>query len=121
MGKHCIFILHGSRSHEVLSATNRLNEQLLKKLKTSFSICYLTHNTPSLSEALEKAFSNGASEIICFPLFVLPGQHIREDIPNIIDDFKRNHTDLEIKLLPSLVETQYFTDFLVKSIEADDE
>ena len=121
MSKYCIFILHGSRSHEVLSATNRLKEQLLNKLKTSFSICYLAYNTPSLSEALENAYLNGASEIICIPLFILPGQHICKDIPNIIESFQKEHTNLEIKLFPSLVESQYFADFLVKSIESNNE
>ena len=121
MGKYCIFILHGSRGFEVKSATNSLNEQLLKKLKSPFSICYLKGNTPSLSEALESAVSNEATEIICFPLFILPGQHLREDIPRIIDDFKEQHNNIKIKLLPSLVENTYFADFIVKNLEANNE
>ena len=90
MGKHCVFVLHGSRSFEVQSAVDSLNKQIQQKLAIPSIFCYLTNNNPNLLEALETAVSNGASEIICFPLFILPGQHIREDIPKIIDDFKIN-------------------------------
>lgn len=117
MEKYCVFIFHGSKSFEVQSATDRLQEQLRKKLKTSFSFCYLTNNTPNLYEALEEAVSNGFQDIICFPLFVLPGQHICKDIPSLIDDFKKKHKKSVITLLPSLVENINFADFLANVIE----
>ncbi len=117
MGKHCVFILHGSRNFEVQSAVDSLNKQIQQKLAIPSIFCYLTNNNPNLSEALETALSNGASEIICFPLFILPGQHIREDIPKIIDDFKIKHKNCKISLLPSLVENTYFADFLVNALE----
>lgn len=121
MGKHCVFIFHGSKSIEAQSATDNLTEQLHKKLKTSFSICYLTNNNPNLYEALESAVLKGATEILCFPLFVLPGQHICKDIPSIIDDFKKTHKKSVISLLPSLVENIYFADFLVNVIETSND
>ena len=121
MDKHCVFVLHGSRSFEVRSATDRLKEQLLKKLNISFSICYLTYNTPNLFEALEEAFANGFHDIICFPLFILPGQHIREDIPDIIDDFKKKHQQCKITILPSIVENNIFVDFIAKTINKIDD
>ncbi len=121
MEKYCIFILHGSKSFEIKSSIDKLKEQLQNKIDCSFSFCYLCYNTPSLPEALENAFLKGAHNIICYPLFILPGQHIREDIPNIIKDFQKTHNECKIKLLPSLVENQYFANFLAKSLETNNE
>ena len=121
MDNYCIFILHGSRSPEARLATNQFKKQLLENLESPFTVCYLKGDSPSLSEALENAVLNGASNIVCFPLFVMPGQHICEDIPTIIDDFKKKHYNCKIKLLPSLVENQYFVEFLVRNLETNNE
>ena len=114
MKKHCIFILHGSSSVESKKICDILEQQLSKKLKIPFCISYLKESSPSFSEALDLAYLNGARSIICLPLFLLPGSHILKDIPAIIGDFTKGHSDCNIELLPCLAENEYFIDFILK-------
>ena len=116
MGKHFVFIFHGSKSLEVQSAIDKFNAQLIKRLKCPFSLCFLKGAVPNLNEALEKAVLNGATDIVCFPLFILPGQHICEDIPSIIKDFKSRYPDCNIEQKPSLIENNLFINFIIEAI-----
>ena len=114
MKKHCIFILHGSSSVESKRISESLERQFLQKLNLSFQISYLKENSPLFSEALNIAYSKGARNIICLPLFLLPGSHIIKDIPFIIDTFSKEHSDCNIELLPCLAENEFFVDFILK-------
>ncbi len=114
MKNHCIFVLHGSASAEAKKICDILEKQFSQKLEIPFYISYLKESSPSFSEALDLAYSNGARSIICLPLFLLPGSHIIKDIPSIIDNFTKVHSDCNIKLLPCLAENEQFINFIIK-------
>lgn len=110
-----ILIFHGSSSKESIESVQKFR-QSLSHLLNNFCICFLKTNSPSLEESLEKAYNNGYKQIKCFPLFVLPGNHLIKDIPDIINDFVDKHEDCSIDLLPCLIDNNLFNEFVINSL-----
>ena len=55
-------------------------------------ICaYLEINSPSISQAIERAIRRGAREVRVVPYFVLSGRHVSEHIPAIIRQARKRH------------------------------
>lgn len=115
--QHSILIFHGSSSLESQKTTNKFIESIKNQSKLSFSVCYLKESSPTLSDALTNALNEGKTEITCFPLFLLPGSHVLKDIPKIVEDFKHEHPECNIKLLPCLAEKASFVDYTIKVLE----
>jgi sirohydrochlorin ferrochelatase len=42
--------------------------------------------TPTLRDALEACFAQGAREIVIVPYFLSPGRHVSEDIPRMANE-----------------------------------
>ena len=115
--QHSILIFHGSSSLESQKTINKFIESIKSQSKLSFSVCYLKESSPTLSDALTNALNEGKTEITCFPLFLLPGSHVLKDIPKIVEDFKHEHPECNIKLLPCLAEKASFVDYIIKVLE----
>lgn len=115
--QHCIFIFHGSASKPAKEAALKLASNLKCELHCSFSICYLKEGAPSLSSALNSAYSDGFREIKCMPLLLLPGSHTLKEVPEIISEFKNQHPDCEITQLPCLAESSHFVEFVIKTLD----
>jgi sirohydrochlorin ferrochelatase len=42
--------------------------------------------SPSIRDGIESLINEGVDEIICHPYFLSPGRHVREDIPNLVNE-----------------------------------
>lgn len=113
---YCVFVFHGSKSIESDNTIKTFSENLKNKLDLGFTICYLKEKSPTLFEALEQAFTKGYKRIKCFPLFVLPGSHITKDIPEIIQMFKKQHSECSIEQMPCLAENKSFVNFIIEAV-----
>lgn len=60
------------------------------------SIAYLQFGSPSLEEALEEAVKRGFTKIFVHPFFLSAGNHVKEDIPEILNRFQQDNPNLEI-------------------------
>lgn len=116
--QHCIFIFHGSASRPAKEAALKLANDLKSNLHCSFSICYLKEGIPTLSAALNNAYSEGFKEINCLPLLLLPGSHTIKEVPELISEFKIQHPDCQVTQLPCLAESSHFVEFLIKTLES---
>ncbi|MFZ5949903.1 MAG: sirohydrochlorin chelatase [Candidatus Rifleibacteriota bacterium] len=105
-----LLLFHGSaRTGALQSAsafTNNLAEQTGKMVKA----CFLRGQSPDLEDAINQSISDGYRKIRIIQLFLLPGAHVNEDIPGIIEKFE--HLSLDLKILPCLVELEEFAEML---------
>mmetsp|Transcript_14491 Transcript_14491/g.35044 ORF Transcript_14491/g.35044 Transcript_14491/m.35044 type:complete len:313 (+) Transcript_14491:89-1027(+) len=53
--------------------------------------------SPSIAEGLKKLLDQGVDEIICHPYFLSPGRHVTEDIPELLEQAKK---ELKIDNIP---------------------
>ena len=98
-----ILLAHGSRSllmeQEVVDLARALNDEAAKRRVTH---AFLDVLRPTLPEAVDRAAAGGAKQIDILPLFLHAGDHVQQDIPRMMDDARRRHPAVNIRLLRHL-------------------
>lgn len=93
---HAIVLLsHGSRSPD--STTEFLTlVDMVQKENSNLSVfpAQMSLAEPSLNHAVEKAAQAGAKRITVVPCFLFHGNHIKEDIPSMIETLKKEFPDI---------------------------
>ncbi|MHC0038016.1 sirohydrochlorin chelatase [Pseudoneobacillus sp. C159] len=93
--KAVIFIGHGSKGSEGNEAFISFIDRLLAELDTPIKgYGFLENAEPSVFQAVDAAIGAGASEVTVVPVFLLPGVHANDDIPEEIALLKEQHTDI---------------------------
>jgi sirohydrochlorin ferrochelatase len=88
---------HGSKSavaNERLVTLANLYQQQQRPSTTSSSsstrrivrAAHMELAAPSIRDGIESLINEGVDEIICHPYFLSPGRHVREDIPNLVNE-----------------------------------
>lgn len=108
-----LLLFHGSTNVNAIESavnfTNNLCEQSGKIVK----YCFLRVHQPSLGTALKSTVNDGFNKIRLIQLFLLPGLHVEQDIPHIINDFRQKHPEVEFEILPCLIKLDSFTSMLL--------
>ena len=98
--KTLIILAHGSRREE----SNQEIVELTNKVKTLTSsefeqveYAYLEVVSPSLPEAIDSCINNGATHITVFPYFLNSGNHVKRDIPEMVNTAKENYPQCSFK------------------------
>lgn len=90
---------HGSRnpaSHQELTILGDLVRQLEPEYK--IILAYLQLREPNLDSVIRKLTDEGETEVIVIPVFLFMGNHISEDIPELINNFKIKYPDLQVRV-----------------------
>ncbi len=53
---------------------------------------------PSLQQSVEKAVAEGAGEIVVQPCFLFAGNHIQDDIPDMLRQLAQRHLNVTFRL-----------------------
>ncbi|MCK9454699.1 MAG: CbiX/SirB N-terminal domain-containing protein [Sulfurimonas sp.] len=92
-----ILLSHGSK----LKASNDASREVLEKLRQNIEnieLAFLELAEPDFQEAVEKLKASGASTITVLPLFLAPGKHVREDVPQLASLYSKKH-EIKIEVL----------------------
>jgi len=118
--KHSLLIFHGSARETAGNAATVFADSL-KACDgiADFSMCFLRGAKPSLEEAIEKAIADGCDSLRLIPLFLLPGSHIDEDIPAILQKYRQSNPEIKIKLGSCLVHNPQFIKFVASEMAED--
>lgn len=115
--RHSLLIFHGSARETAGNAAAIFAETLKnQKSLSEFSICFLRGAQPSLENAIETAITSGYTSLRLIPLFLLPGSHIDEDIPEIVEKFRLANPGVTIELGSCLVQNSQFISFVAEQI-----
>jgi precorrin-8X/cobalt-precorrin-8 methylmutase len=58
-------------------------------------VAYLQFASPDIAETIRTCAEDGAKRVIIHPFFLSSGMHVTKDIPEIIDEAKTEHPDVE--------------------------
>ncbi len=92
-----VLLGHGSKNlaaHEEFTQLRDLVRQL--EPDREINLAYLQLKEPDLNSVIQKLVDEKNSEVIVIPVFLFAGNHIKEDIPELINDLKRNFPKLQI-------------------------
>ena len=53
---------------------------------------------PSIADAFGRLVERGASRVVVSPLFLFPGRHVQEDIPELVAAAAEAHPDVEVTI-----------------------
>ncbi|MFQ5976013.1 MAG: CbiX/SirB N-terminal domain-containing protein [Candidatus Hydrothermarchaeales archaeon] len=79
-----VIVGHGSSTKESRGIYEEIAKKTSEKSEYEVQVGYMKHGRPTLIEAVNRFVKNGVKKIIIVPLFLLPGLHVREDIPVLL-------------------------------------
>ena len=92
--KALIILAHGSRRKEsnleVATLTEKVERLSTDKYKL-VACAFLELAEPSLMQAIDSAVDQGMSRITVLPYFLNSGNHVTQDIPEIIEAARKKH------------------------------
>lgn len=98
-----VLLFHGSKREAAFSEAASMVAEVSQWFpETRVFPAFLQFISPSLPDTLQKCLSMGASCVKVFPLFVLSGSHVESDIPAMLDSWRKEHSGVEVELLPHL-------------------
>ena len=98
--KALLFIAHGSRipssNERIVDLADKISNK--KNPYSKIKAAFLELASPSIEEAVDKLVKK-YSHIDLFPYFLAPGIHYRKDIPEIIEQKKKQYFNCQFRLL----------------------
>lgn len=117
-GKQAILIVsHGSPNKTAngafLSMVGRLGRRLggLEVFPAFMSLA-----EPTIQQQLSKLADQGAQKVVVMPYFLFDGQHVSEDIPKMLDDFRCGRPEMQIEFLPSFQDSPAMEDMITERL-----
>lgn len=112
-----IVLGHGSKVSETVDILREITGSLKKRLQLdNVHYAALQFNEPGLPEVINRLIEDGTDDIVVLPLFLTDGNHVREDIPGIINDESAKYPSVTIKLAGHIGADMRITDILVDRI-----
>ncbi len=96
-----IILAHGSRRQESNLEIKTLAEKVKALAGTEYDIieyAYLELAEPSLLQSIDTTINSGASSITILPYFLNSGNHVKCDIPAMVQTAKEKYINCEFKV-----------------------
>ncbi len=96
-----------------------LTQRLARRITGRFShvrCAFLEFAQPSIPDAIDAAVLLGDTEIVVLPYFLACGNHVSQDIPEIIAAKRAQHTSVRIELRPYIGSAPAMLDLLACSV-----
>jgi sirohydrochlorin cobaltochelatase len=109
---------HGSRLKEGNEIVIKLVEQVRERLGYEhIEPCFMELGKPLIPVAIKKLVSKGCNHIFGYAFFLVPGSHLREDIPLIFEQTLKKFPGVTYELSPPMMSDPMIVDFVAKHIE----
>ncbi len=96
-----IILAHGSRRQESNLEIKTLTEKVKQIAGDEYELieyAYLELAEPSLLQSIDATINSGASSITILPYFLNSGNHVKRDIPVIVQTAKEKHLNCKFKV-----------------------
>jgi sirohydrochlorin cobaltochelatase len=113
-----VLFAHGARDAKWAQTLHLLRDALrARRPDAHVGLAFLEFQTPTLANALDAAAAAGCRRIDVAPVFWASGGHVTNDVPPLLDAFRRAHPQVEVALLPVLSELPGMMDFIAAAID----
>jgi len=115
MKRAILIVGHGSRSKDAQNIFNEIVQ--IVKDKASYDIVEGAHMElcdPSIPNVVEKMVQKQVQEILVVPYFLYEGIHIKEDIPEIIEELSKKYNGLKFKMARPIGAEPMLADILIE-------
>ena len=113
-----LIFTHGSRVKEGNDLMLALVEKLRQRYKTDLiEPCFMELGKPLIPVAIRKLVRQGCTHIFGYAFFLVPGSHLKEDIPFIFEQTLKKHPGVTWEVSPPMMSDPMMVDFVAKHIE----
>ena len=118
--KGVVLLAHGSRDPQWTVPFEQIREKVERRLSSCpVSLAYLEHSQPDLGAAVDQLVKHGATLIEVVPLFLGPGGHVRNDVPQLVERARRQHADVRLVLKPFIGDASAVLDAIADYAASD--
>jgi sirohydrochlorin cobaltochelatase len=112
-----VLFAHGARDPRWSASLHALAAAIRTRAGgASVRVAFLELQSPTLTEALEAAASEGALRIHVVPVFWAGAGHVENDLPPILASFRACFPQVAVRSLPVLSELPGMMDFIAGTI-----
>ena len=113
-----LIFTHGSR----LKAGNEIMIQLVDRVRQRLGYdliepCFMELGKPLIPVAIKKLVRRGATHIFGYALFLVPGSHLKEDIPFIFEQTLKKFPGVTYELSSPMMSDPMMVDFVAKHVK----
>jgi sirohydrochlorin cobaltochelatase len=101
---HALIIFgHGSRDPLWADTLRALRERLGSALpRTVVELAYIEFLKPTLAECVEALWQRGCRDVAVLPAFIAEGAHLRQQLPELVEQARSGREGLSIQLFPAM-------------------
>jgi sirohydrochlorin ferrochelatase len=119
MQKQAVIILgHGSKSDQAIEDFNYIVDLLKEKLPDQ--LIYGAHMelaSPSIEATVARVAQTEVTKVVVIPYFLFNGNHIREDIPQILDRLKQIYPQLDFVFGTPIGREPLMAEIMLKKVQ----
>ncbi|MCL3781219.1 cobalamin biosynthesis protein CbiX [Prolixibacteraceae bacterium JC049] len=119
MTKQSIILLgHGSRSEEARNDFNFIIETMREKApEKNIYGAHMELASPSLQEVVAELHAQNITDIFILPYFLYNGNHIKIDIPEIIEELKAKYPEMQFELGQPIGKNPAMADIILQQVQ----
>jgi sirohydrochlorin cobaltochelatase len=110
-----LLFAHGSRNPAWAAHFERLRDEV-RKSAPQVSLCYLELCAPDFAAGVAHLIGAGCTEIKVIPIFLAPGKHTEQDLPELVVEAQRVHAGVRFEVEPTLLESGAMLALMVEHI-----
>jgi sirohydrochlorin cobaltochelatase len=101
-----VLFAHGARDPRWAAPFERLQAILQARLPdVSVHLAFLELMAPRLPELAQELEDRGHTELTVVPVFFGQGGHVLRDLPQLVEEMRRRHADMTIKVADAVGES----------------
>lgn len=120
--KTLLLVAHGSRlvssNDAIKMLTVKLRDRLYDSGFVAVEYAFLELTEPSIPDGIAKLVSQGATDLIVFPYFLAPGTHVVDDLPELVDEARKQYPDISFKVMPYIGAVEGMIDLILGSADS---
>jgi sirohydrochlorin cobaltochelatase len=102
-----VLFAHGSRDPDWAAPIQRIKSMVERERPhITVELAFLEVMQPTLLAAVDRLYQEGVKHITVAPMFLAPGAHVTQNIPELVAQAKRMYPSMSFRLLPSLGEVE---------------
>ncbi len=115
---HALIVFgHGSRDPLWAETLKTLSERLRNALpRTEVELAYIEFLKPTLAECVDALWQRGCRDIAVLPAFIAEGAHLRQQLPELVEQACSGREGLSIQLFPAMGDLPEVQDGVVRFV-----
>ena len=99
MSRALLIVDHGSRRPEAHAHLEWIAEQVRGHSPgLAVYIAHMDVAEPSIEQAVDACARDGVTRLVVHPLFLVPGRHLTDDVPVLVERAARRHAGLDVRI-----------------------